>query len=463
MFFIGLLVAATSAIALAAAYFSVYGLAYTFSGVFWSVVAMGASLEAGKLVAASYLYRYWDKTHRALKYYLMAGVACLMVLTSTGIFGYLSTGYQQDILPLQQKNEQIKLIEADKAQTQERKKQIDALLTGGAQVTNVNRANGTIDPNAARALRETTKARESLSKQYRDEQVQVTKHSAELDAQLLVLKQEVLKTEAHIGPITYIAKAFGLPSDDATKYLIFIIIFAFDPMAVALTLATNNALEIRRKEKAAAVEEAKIVEPDDGAEWQPYVAPEPGPEDFIEVTEEPMIVEDFIFPSEEHHKGRGSKVEVLPGGDELEFPVIDATAPVPVEPDPIPESVVERELIDQPLPEPDPEPEVIHEEEDEPPEELMAAPEPEPTPTPLVEEADRIVQQPSISTGRKMRPFSARREDLDISGGKLRELINHHKYLKAKQDSGDTLSSEEGWELNAIEDVLRRQGVDMYL
>ena len=99
MAFIIILIFATTAIATAAAFFSVYGLAFTFSGTFWSVVVMGASLELGKLVAASYLYRYWEKTNKILKWYLISGIAALMVLTSTGIFGYLSAGYQTDALP----------------------------------------------------------------------------------------------------------------------------------------------------------------------------------------------------------------------------------------------------------------------------------------------------------------------------------------------------------------------------
>ena len=114
MLFIAILIIAATAIAGAAAFFSVYGLAFTFSGTFWSVVVMGTSLELGKLVAASYLYRYWKQTHIALKVYLMTGVLALMVLTSTGIFGYLSTGYQTDVLPLKQAQEQVKLLDEEK-------------------------------------------------------------------------------------------------------------------------------------------------------------------------------------------------------------------------------------------------------------------------------------------------------------------------------------------------------------
>jgi hypothetical protein len=459
MFFIGLLMLSTTAIAFAAAYFSVYGLANTFAGVFWSVVVMGASLEAGKLVAASYLYRYWSTTNVVLRTYLMAGVAALMILTSTGIFGYLSTGYQQDVLPLQQKTEQIKLLEDDRTRSLARKTQIDTLIAGGPSLTNLNRANGTIDPNAARTLRETTKARASMVAQYKDEQVQVTKHIADLDTQLLSLKQDVLKVQAHVGPIIYIAQAFGLPADDATKYLIFIIIFAFDPMAVAMTLATNNALRLRKEEKDS--KEAGAITPPAAEPELPTPIPE-------EVQPEPAPVVDEVQPA--------------PVAEEVQ-PLADAIGPNPNEvlydwvqnhgtAEPSADEIVDDWVRNHPRYDP-----AVHESAQEQPEVTVSEPavheieqpEPEVTvsePEAKAEEAhepEPAPVQPVISQGRRFRPAHDRWSDMDHSGTKMRELINHHKYLKAKQDNGDTLSAEEAWELNAIEAVLRKHGVDMYL
>lgn len=444
MLFISLLIAATMAIAGAAAYFSVYGLAYTFSGVFWSVVVMGASLEAGKLVAASYLYRYWNKTNLALKSYLMFGVLALMVLTSTGIFGYLSAGYQQDVLPLKQKQEQIALLEDEKARALARKKQIDDLLAGGPTVTNVNRTDGNVDPNAARALRETTRARESLVRQYRAEQESVTKRVADLDAQLLTLKQEVIKVEAHIGPITYIAKAFDLQTDDATKYLVFLIIFAFDPMAVALTLAVNIALRLRKEEQeAAALANAPApftppapMPPAPAPVPEPVVqppSPEPQPPIFEELTPTPRPVE------------READLVPEPEPD----PIL--VQQEPTDPAPEPETV-----IDQPPPAPEPIAEPVIEQ-------IVVAPEPalevaeppaaEPTPEPVR----------STGTQRRPRAYADLWNDGNHTGDKLRELINHHRWLKAKQDNGEQLSRDELWELRSIEAILRKNGVDIYL
>ncbi len=264
MLFILLMIATTLAVAGSAAFFSVYGLANTYSGVFWSVIVMGASLEAAKLVGASFLYRSWTSMTsigmRLLKYYMAAGVLALMFLTSAGIFGYLSSGYQADVLPLKQKEAQIKVLEEERGRIVERKKQIDNLMAAAPTVQNLERQQG-VDPNALRALQQAQRNRESLLRQYRVEQQDVTKRLGELDQQMLVLRQEIIKTEAHIGPITYIAKAFNESTDTATKWLTLLIIFAFDPMAVALTLGLNMLLLQRMQAKEAGkVPEKPVVE-----------------------------------------------------------------------------------------------------------------------------------------------------------------------------------------------------------
>ena len=132
MGFIILLVLSTLSIAGSAAFFSIYGLAQIFTGSFWPVVIMASSLEAGKLISASYVYRYWNKISILMRSYLIAAVLILMVITSAGIFGFLSAAYQQDILPLEQNKQQVVLLLHEKDEIQnlkserlERRKQID--------------------------------------------------------------------------------------------------------------------------------------------------------------------------------------------------------------------------------------------------------------------------------------------------------------------------------------------------
>lgn len=230
MLFLLLLILSTVAVAGSAAYFSVYGLAATFSGVFMSVIIMGASLEAAKLMTASYLYRYWNETGKLLRTYMIAGVIGLMVLTSGGIFGYLSSGYQADVLPLKQLNEQIALLTEEKQQLLNRKKEIDTQI--------------------AQLPANYVRGRERLISQFKQEQQTITNRLAEISKVETDAKLQQIKTEAHIGPITYISKAFGVETDDATKWLVLLIVLVFDPMAIALTLAVNNVLRLQKEEKA---------------------------------------------------------------------------------------------------------------------------------------------------------------------------------------------------------------------
>lgn len=430
MFFIALLVATTMAVAGAAAYFSVYGLAYTFSGVFWSVVAMGVSLEAAKLMAASYLYRYWTRTNLALKAYLIGGTAALMLLTSVGIFGYLSVGYQQDILPLKQKKEQISILEEERTRILERKKQIDELMSQGPAVNNITRADGTIDPRASRTIAAAQRARSAVVQQYRVEQTEVNARVKQLDGELLELKQATLQAEAKVGPIAFIAQAFGLPTDNATKYLIFIIIFAFDPMAVALTIAVNTALRIRKEESKPPVVDLEELPPSAPPVPNPALfAPTPPP------APEPTIED--VFTSGE----MAAEVRQPP----VELSLVD-TEPTPPREPLVEEAPVVEEVVEEPVPTTE-SPEPVHEEEDEPPVEVMEPP---------------AVVNPVTST-KSVRPYPSRWNIQGDTADNIRELISHHKYLKAKRDNGDTLTEREMWELSGIEDVLRKRGIDLYL
>ncbi|MGZ8924294.1 MAG: hypothetical protein ACXW2E_00290 [Nitrososphaeraceae archaeon] len=227
MFFISILSLAALGIAGSAAYFSVYGLANTFHSNFWPVVIMGSALEIGKLTAASFLYRFWSSTTILLKWYLLIGIAGLMILTSWGIFGFLSAGYLTDSLPFKQLEQQISLLDEEKLRLQHRKEQIDN------QIANL--------PS------DYSKSRLKLMNGFKAEQEQITSRISILDKDILHNKTQIIQAEAHVGPVVYIAKALHQTVDDATKYLIYLIIFVFDPMAVALTIAVNVSLRARKE------------------------------------------------------------------------------------------------------------------------------------------------------------------------------------------------------------------------
>jgi hypothetical protein len=242
MFFIAILFLSTLSIAGTAAFFSVYGLAQLFQGMVTPVLIMGASLEAGKLVAASFLYRYWAKLGWVLRSYLVVAVLMLMVITSVGIFGMLSIGYQADTINLKQSETKVELLKQEQQRLSDRKAEIDKQI----QLLPTN----------------TIKGRQQLMKSFGPELKTINSRIPELTSQIQQLSTQLISTQAHTGPIVYIAKAFGKDIDDATKYIILLLIVVFDPLAVALTIGVNVALRIRKEEQQEALLNAPPVIPE---------------------------------------------------------------------------------------------------------------------------------------------------------------------------------------------------------
>ena len=214
----------------------------SYQGAFLSVVLMGGALEIGKLVATSYLYRYWEYTTWLLKTYLMVAILGLMLITSSGIFGYLSNAYQQDAVGIKDVTSRIELIDREYEELSKRELSIDAEVNA-------------VDPKYV-------SARLKLMAQYKPEKEKLTKRRDEIRVQKLELSTKQLEVEAHTGPIIYIAKAMGKSVDTAVIWLSLLIIAVFDPLAVALTIAAN-AVFIRNKElkeAAAPPEEPTVVE-----------------------------------------------------------------------------------------------------------------------------------------------------------------------------------------------------------
>lgn len=238
MIFRILLVIVTLAIASAAAYFSVYGLAQLFSGAMWSVVIMGSSIEAGKLVAASFLYRYWTKIGLALKSFLLASVAIVMIVTSVGIFGFLTSAYQKDTLPLQEMEQRIVLLQEEKAELTDRKIAIDR------QVESVS---------ANRVL-----SKDRLTRTFQVERNQIDERLTTVNNELTTLKTDQLNVKAKVGPVMLLAEVFGSDPNKAVLWFILILIVVFDPLAIALTIATNIAFRVHREEQEAKEKQNKF-------------------------------------------------------------------------------------------------------------------------------------------------------------------------------------------------------------
>jgi hypothetical protein len=240
MIFIGLLLLSVLSIAGSAAFFSVYGLAKVFSGLFLPVVIMGGALEFGKLITASFLYRYWAHTNKLLKVGLFIVLFGLMVITSMGIFGFLSAAYQSDVLPYQAQTQQIQLLENEKAESEKLKLE---RLTRQEQI---NKQIANLPDNSINGRRRLMAANKDELDQINKDIAQYTADIHQHTLDISKLKTQTLQETVHVGPIVFIAKAFGLGIDEAVKWLIVLIIIVFDPLAVMLTIGMNIALERRK-------------------------------------------------------------------------------------------------------------------------------------------------------------------------------------------------------------------------
>ena len=221
-------------IAGSAAAFSVYGLAKLFSGAFISVVIMAGALELGKLVTASFLYRYWNMINWFQKVYMTIATIVLVFITSAGIFGYLSNAYQGATLEFEKQSTELLTIEERIEQLDEDKVFLKEEL---------EQAISELPDNYITAKRK-------LREEYNPQITQINQELLEYKTRRADLEIELVSTGVDVGPAIYLARTFGTDIDTVVKFFIFILIFVFDPLAVMLVIAYNQALlQNKPKEK----------------------------------------------------------------------------------------------------------------------------------------------------------------------------------------------------------------------
>ena len=213
-------------IAGSAAAFSVYGLAKLFSGAFLSVVIMAGSLELGKLVTASFLYRYWNMINWFQKVYMTIATIVLVFITSAGIFGYLSNAYQGATLEFEKQSTELLTIEERIEQLDEDKVFLKEEL---------EQAISELPDNYITAKR-------NLREEYNPQITQINQELLEYKTKRADLEIQLVSTGVDVGPAIYLARTFGTDIDTVVKFFIFILIFVFDPLAVMLVIAYNQAL-----------------------------------------------------------------------------------------------------------------------------------------------------------------------------------------------------------------------------
>ena len=259
---------ATSALSVSAsaAFYSVSGLSKLFAGATLAVIIMATSLEVAKLVIASLLYQYRKTLPLGLKVYLTTAAAVLVLITSMGIYGFLSSAYQETANKAGNIDAQIALVEVKRDNVR------DQLAVYNAEKSTINGAvsdlrSGLSNNKIQYRDRETgqiitttsSSTRRALEKQLDqaiERQTEINTKVDELNEQLFIYETEIVEIKTgndlagELGPLKYLSGLTGVPMDKIINYLLLTIIFVFDPLAIALVIAANFAFEkLRPKTK----------------------------------------------------------------------------------------------------------------------------------------------------------------------------------------------------------------------
>ena len=240
-----------------AAYFSVTGLGVLFAGASISVMVMAGSLEFAKLVAATYLKQSWSEIKGFNKWYLTISVGILMVITSAGIFGYLSNAFQQQSLQLQQVDREVAVwqtkIDQNNTQITQLSTQITESNTNQGKILDGGKVNSRLLRSVDNRDREISKLNDKIGKLQEDN----AKNTEEINK----IKIANIDLEKEVGGFRFVAEAFGIELKNVVKFFIFLIVIVFDPLAIALIIAFNGLVMKREEERVPAMYEVYGEEP----------------------------------------------------------------------------------------------------------------------------------------------------------------------------------------------------------
>lgn len=237
-----------------AAIFSIWGIGLLFSGASIAAMIMASSLELGKLVATSFLYRFWTKSRLILKMYLCVAVFILMIITSMGIFGYLSSAYQQSSIKYNLMMENVSMLESQKKQEQLKindvKLRIESLLslrkTQESRLSEINN-NALLARNPIQFRQvqdQTIELIDQTDKNIKNENDKSITYSTNIENIDKKISEIKLNSTANkdIQTFKFVADEFKMDLNTVVKWFIVVLIFVFDPLAVALVLAYNMAI-----------------------------------------------------------------------------------------------------------------------------------------------------------------------------------------------------------------------------
>ena len=245
-------------VSLSAAFYSVSGLSKLFAGAAFAVIVMAASLEIAKLVIASLLYQYRKNLPKLLKWYLSLACVVLILITSMGIYGFLSAAYQETAAKAGSIDSKITLIEVKRdnikeqlAVYNEEKSSINSAVADLRTGLSNNKIQYT--DTLGNVITTTSRAtRNALTKQLDQaigRQTIINEKIDGLNLKLFEYEEEIVEVKlsdavsSELGPLKYLSGLTGLPMDRIINYLLLTIIFVFDPLAIALVVAANFAFD----------------------------------------------------------------------------------------------------------------------------------------------------------------------------------------------------------------------------
>jgi hypothetical protein len=247
-------------LSLTAAYYSVMGLSILFASVAIPVIIMGSFLELSKIAITTYLHDQWKKTYTMLKVYLTTALVILSFITSLGIYGLLTTGFQENISKLEIGGKEVANVQLKRDRFNEIKKEytlekttLDNDISQLRNALSTNTTTQTVDKKTGQVIsKANTGNRKAFESQLTLALENKTKTSTKIEAlndSLTNLDIQVLNMESksqlgnELGAIKYVSELTGMPIKKTANIFILLIIFVFDPLAIILVIATNQSFE----------------------------------------------------------------------------------------------------------------------------------------------------------------------------------------------------------------------------
>ena len=271
-----LMVISTLTLSISAAYYSVFGLSSLFAGAKNEVIIMASALEFSKLIVASYLHNNWNKINTLLKTYLTMGVLILMLITSAGIYGFLTSAYQKTADQLGVLDKQTEVVELKKNRFQEslesyqlEKEQLNESISELSKGLSNNviqykdKETGEIITTTSSSTRRALESQLNDSKEQRNSisiKIETLIDSiTKLDLQILDMESNN-EVAAEIGPLRYLSKITGKSMDVIVNWFTLLIVFVFDPLAVAMVISINKYIGGNKEDEVESILSKKDVE-----------------------------------------------------------------------------------------------------------------------------------------------------------------------------------------------------------